>query len=281
MIRLVVFGKQFFPQSLKTLSLLSLFLIASIASACSGAKENTASGSSSSSSPSVSAPVSSSLSSSGPFEGMITAKLVPGERGMEVKYAIKGPRMRVETQLAQGGAAMGIVLMDSSAGTQNMLMPQTKTYMPMNLKDGKFKEMADKAAKISGEENASDLYKVTTTGQTETIAGYTCQHWLMGSKQQTDMCLAKGLGQSGSFLDQIKALGLDEKVKAQIQANPEFLKFVEGGAFPLKMSQVENGQSKTIMEVTSVERKPLDDSLFSVPADYKKMDVPGFPAGKP
>jgi len=271
MTRLAVFGIQFFPQPLKTFSLSFLLLIALMTGACSGAKENL--GQTSSSSPSSPAV----LSGGGAFEGLITAKMMPGERGMEVKYAIKGSRMRVETLLAQGGAAMGIVLMDLSAGTQTLLTPQTKTYMSMNQDIGKLKEMADKAAKSAGEDNAGDIYKVTTTGQTETIAGYSCQHWLMGAKQQTDVCLAKGLGQSGSILAQLKTLGLDEKAKAQIQANPEFLKFAEGGAFPLKMSQIENGQSKTILEVTKVERKSLDDFVFTVPSDYKKMEIPSMP----
>ena len=269
MTRLTVSRTHFFPQSFKIISLLSLLLFASLITACS--KDSTSSSTS----------VSGGISGGGKFEGTITAKMLPGsERPMEVHYAIKGPRMRVETQLAQGGAAMGVVLMDLSAGTQTMLMPQTKTYMSMNQDSGKFKEMADAAAKMSGEANTSDLYKVSTTGQTETIAGYSCQHWLMGSNKQTDVCLAKGLGQTGSILDQLKTLGLDEQAKAQIQANPEFLKFAENGAFPMKMSQIENGQSKTIMEVTNVERKTLDDSLFAVPSDYKKMEIPGMPSGK-
>jgi Domain of unknown function (DUF4412) len=49
------------------------------------------------------------------------------------------------------------------------------------------------------------------------------------------------------------------------------------------MANIENGQPKTIMEVTGVERKSLDDSLFAVPADYKKTEIPGIPgmpAGK-
>ena len=130
---------------------------------------------------------------------------------------------------------------------------------------------------------------MTSTGKTETVAGITCQHWLLGDKQEMDMCLAKGMGyfgfggQSGGVLDKLKNLALRDKIKAQLDANPEFAKFVEGGAFPLKMDKIENGQSKTIMEVTSVERKSLDDSLFTVPADYKKMEipgVPGMPAGK-
>ncbi|MEO6726844.1 MAG: DUF4412 domain-containing protein [Blastocatellia bacterium] len=273
MIRLAVSRIHFFPQSLKIISFLSLLLFASLATACS--KDS----SSSSTTPASSS--SATVSGGGKFEGTITAKMMPGsERPMEAHYAIKGPRIRVETQLAQGGSAMGVVLMDLSAGTNIMLMPQTKTYMSMNQDSGKFKEMADAAAKISGEANTGDLYKVTNTGQTETVAGYSCQHWLMGSKKQTDVCLAKGLGQTGSILDQLKTLGLDEQAKAQIQANPEFLKFAESGAFPMKMSQIENGQSKMIMEVTNVERKTLDDSLFAVPSDYKKMEIPGMPGNK-
>lgn len=259
------------PKS-RTIFLLSLFT-ASLLAACSSSPANSNSSSSST------AP----LASSGgvAFEGLITARMMPGsEQPMEVHYAIKGPRMRVETRLAQGGSATGVVLMDLSAGTQTMLMPQTKTYMSMNQDGGKYKDLADTAAKMTGEDSASDLYKVTTTGQTETVAGYTCQHWLMGSKKQTDVCLAKGLGQSGSVLDQLKTLGLDEQTKTQIQANPEFLKFAEGGAFPMKMSQIENGQSKTILEVTKVERKSLEDSVFAIPADYKKMEIPGMPMGK-
>jgi hypothetical protein len=272
MIRLAVSRIQHLPQSLKIIFLLPFLFVASITTACSKDSMSSSTTPASSSSASV---------TGGNFEGTITAKMMPGsERPMEVHYAIKGPRMRVETQLAQGGTAMGVVLMDLSAGTHTMLMPQTKTYMSMNQDNGKFKEMADAAAKMSGEANAGDLYKVTTTGQTETVAGYSCQHWLMGSKKQTDVCLAKGLGQTGSILDQLKTFGLDEQAKAQIQANPEFLKFAEGGAFPMKMSQIENGQSKTIMEVTNVERKTLDDSLFAVPSDYKKMEIPGMPSGK-
>lgn len=273
MTKLSVCRIQSFPQSFKLILLLSLLIFASLITACS--KDSTSSSTSPASSSSATA------SGGGKFEGTITAKMMPGsERPMEVHYAIKGSRMRVETQLAQGGTATGVVLMDSSAGTHTMLMPQTKTYMSINQDSGKFKEMAEAAAKMSGEANAGDLYKVTTTGQTETVAGYTCQHWLMGSNKQTDVCLAKGLGQTGSILDQLKTLGLDEQAKAQIQSNPEFLKFAENGAFPMKMSQIENGQSKTIMEVTNVERKTLDDSLFAVPSDYKKMEIPGMPKGK-
>jgi hypothetical protein len=204
-----------------------------------------------------------------------------GDQPLEIKYAIKGTRTRIETQLSQGSSQTGVMLMDLSSGTQTMLMPQTKTYMTMN-----WGGMAEMMVKEAGNDIPDDAFKATTTGKTETVAGFTCQHWLFGDKQDTDVCLAQGLGyfggggQSGGVFDKLKNLAMGDKVKAQLAANPEFAKFVEGGAFPLKIAQIENGQSKTIMEVTSVERKSLDDSLFTVPADYKKMEIPGMPAGK-
>lgn len=264
MIRLAVFRSKLIPQSPRIIFLLSLLFLTSLVSSCSSAPKDAASGSS----PSIS-------SGGSKFEGTITAKMFPAAQPIEVKYAIKGSRMRVETQLAQGGTQTGVVLMDSASSTQTMLMPQTKTYMSLDL-GGKFQEIVKDASK-----NTS--FKATSTGKTEAIAGHTCEHWLMGDKQEMDVCLAKGLGyfggggQSGGIFDQLKNLGLGDKAKAMLDANPEFAKFVQGGAFPLKIAQVENGQSKTILEVTSVEQKPLDDSLFNVPPDYKKMEIPGMP----
>jgi len=277
MIRLTVSRVIMIPQSSKTVFLLSFLLITSFGAACSGAKQNSAPdapAASSASSSSSSAPA--VASGGGAFEGAITAKMFTGDQPIEIRYAIKGARTRIETQLSRGSAQMGVMLMDMSSSTQTMLIPQTKTYMTMN-----WGEMAEKMAK--GKDTSGDFPKVTSTGKTETVAGLTCQHWLVGDEQNMDVCMAKGLGyfggggQSGGIFDQLKNLALGEKIKAQIAANPEFAKFVEGGAFPLKIAQIENGQSKTMMEVTGVERKSLDDSLFTVPADYKKMEIPGMP----
>jgi hypothetical protein len=269
------------PHSSQIVLFLALLLVSAFGAACAAAKQNSASDS---------APASSASSSSsapgaggGVFEGEITAKLFTDAQPMEILYATKGSRMRVETQLSQGSAQKGVALMDSSAGTMTMLIPQNKTYMTMNW--GKI--AGEMMAKGDEKDSTDDFPKVTSTGKTETVAGFKCQYWLFGDKQDTEVCIAKGLGyfagaggDSSGILDKLKNLALRDKIKAQLDANPEFAKFVEGGAFPLKIAQIENGQSKTIMEVTSVARKSLDDSLFTVPADYKKMEIPGMPAGK-
>lgn len=252
---------------------LALLLTATFGAACGGATPN----STSSSSPSAS---SSSARVGEAFEGEVTSKMFIGDKMMETRYAIKGTRNRIETNFPQESAGArllqtSVTLMDLSSGTTTMLIPQTKTYLTMN-----WAEMADEMGKVAEKDSPIDFPKVTSTGKTETIAGYNCEHWLIGDK--TDVCMAKGLGYfggggSGDILGKLKNLALREKIKAQLDTNPEFAKFVEGGAFPLKMAQIENGQSKTIMEVTGIERKSLDDSLFTVPADYKKTEIPGMP----
>jgi hypothetical protein len=68
---------------------------------------------------------------------------------------------------------------------------------------------------------------------------------------------------------------------AEAAAHPEWVKFLEGGAFPLKLQALEDGKVKMTMEATRIERKSLDDSLFAVPPDYKEFSIPNLPsAGK-
>jgi hypothetical protein len=237
-----------FTHSARAVSFLTLLLTAFCA-ACGGATN-----SSSSSTPGEA------------FEGEITSKTFMDDDTLETRYSIKGVRNRIETLSSQDSA---IVLLDSSSSTTTTLFPQAKSYVTMS-----WVEMAEEMAKEAGEDSSIVFPKVTSTGETETIAGFNCRHWLIGDSQDLDVCMAKGLGYygggSGGILDKLKDPELREKAKAQLDANPEFAKFVEGGAFPLKVAVIENGRPRIIMEVTRIERKSLDDTLFTVPADYQK-----------
>jgi hypothetical protein len=239
-----------FTHSARAVPFLSLLLTAAFCGACSGASNS----SSSSSAPGEA------------FEGEITSRTFLDNDTLETRYSIKGASNRIETLSSQDSA---IVLIDSSLNTTTTLFPQAKSYVTMS-----WVEMAEEMAREAGEDSSIVFPKVTSTGETETIAGFTCRHWLIGDNQDLDVCMAKGLGYysggSGGILDKLKDPTLREKAKAQLDANPEFAKFVEGGAFPLKVAFIENGQPRVIMEVTRIERKSLDDSLFTVPVDYQK-----------
>jgi hypothetical protein len=222
------------------------------------------------------------------FEGEIIWKMPHSEVFGDIQYAIKikGTRLRIETeyappQMAQGGKQTSVMLVDYSANTTTTLFPETKTYVT-----------------VAGKGANNELWnhipigapKVTSTGKTETIAGVTCQHWRISNDNDNDdmdLCLAQGLGNFGgygaSIFDWLKKLAQP----GTPNANPDFVKLVEGGAFPLKFTAIKEDEatkedeSYTLMEATSIERKSLDDLLFTVPPDYKKADkAPGAPRAK-
>jgi Domain of unknown function (DUF4412) len=246
-----------FTHSARSVSVLGLLLTVVFCAACGGATNSSSS--------------SSSGSPGEAFEGEITSKMFMGDQAMEeTRLSIKGARSRIEPLFSQDEAQTAIVLMDYSSGATTTLSPQTRSYATMNLV-----EMAEEMAKEAGEDSSLVFPKVTSTGESETIAGFSCRHWLIRDNyRDLDVCIAKGLGYygggPGGILDKLRDPALREKAKAQLDANPDFAKFVEGGAFPLKMAVIENGRSRVIMEVTRIERKSLDDSLFIVPADYRK-----------
>ena len=166
--------------------------------------------------------------------------------------------------------------MDLSTGKMTTLIPQQKMYMTMELKG-----LGEGMKESPRETKEPEFPMLTPTGQQETIVGYTCEHWLIGDKQDIDMCVAKGIGYFGmggggrmSGMGSLKSLVLSPKLLAQAAAHPEWARLLEGGAFPLKMRFMEGGQVKMQMEATNIERKKLDDGLFTVPPDYKELVMP-------
>jgi len=261
-------------RTLKAFLSITLLCIALLAVSC--AKTTQPSNSSTASSPSVGS------SAAGDFEGMIAMKMeAEDQKGAEMTYFLKGRHTRIETKVANLPEGSAVMLWDLEGGKITTLMPSRKMYMTMDMKAAaeNLKEMK----RSQGKEEA-EFPKLTPTGKQETIAGYTCEHWLMGEKQDIDMCVAKGLGyfgmggQSGGGLGSLKNLAFSPKLLAEAAAHPEWVKFLEGGAFPLKLTAMEDGKVKMTMEATKVEKKGLDDSLFSVPPDYKEFSMPNMPS---
>jgi len=240
-----------------------------------------------SSNSSASAP-SKASSTGGEFEGTIAVKIqTENQREGEMTYFLKGRRTRIETRFGDSPEGQAVVLYDLEGQKITSLIPSRKMYITMDLKqtaeDLKQAAREMKKPKADGEEKWP---KLTETGKQETIAGHTCEHWLMGDDQNLDMCVAKGLGYfgmgggSGGGLGALKDLAFSPKLLAEASAHPEWVKFLEGGAFPLKITATENGKVTMNMEATKIEIKSLDDSLFTVPPDYKELNMGNFTGGK-
>lgn len=234
-------------------------------------------------------PSAASPSAGGDFEGTIAMKMeTENQKAMEMTYFLKGKHARIETKMPNLPAGEAAMLWDLDSGKMTTLMLSKKMYMTLDLqKNAEAMREASKGMKKPGGDAEEKFPKLTSTGKTETIAGYTCEHYLIGEKQEMDMCVAKGLGyfgmggQSGGGLGAFKSLAFSPKMLAEAASHPEWVKLLEGGAFPLKLTNVEDGKVLMSFEATKIERKPLDDSLFVIPADYKELSMPGIPGGKP
>ena len=205
------------------------------------------------------------------------------QRNMQMTYFLKGKQTRIETTIPDVPEGSAVMLWDTEGGKITTLMPSRKMYVTMDLKQAS--EDIKGARKAHGGDD-TEFPKLTNTGEKETIAGHDCEHWLMGDKQEVDICVAKGLGyfgmggQSAGGLGSWKNFIFSPKMLSQAAAHPEWVKFLEGGAFPLKLTATADGKVMMTMEATKIEKKALDNSLFSIPPDYKEMSMPGIPGGR-
>ena len=201
------------------------------------------------------------------FEGVVTYRLTTEGRTVDVTYMTKGDRARSE--MTMDGMAIAM-LMDASATTMTTLMPSEKMYMTMDLNRMRQRTQADTSEQ-----------QFTATGRKETIAGHECEHYLTGTGQNTDMCVATGLGYylgggaagrrgpgsgGGSY-------GVPRPGDARMAA---FRAKFKDGFFPLRLTITEGGKVTTDMVVTAVERRALADDLFTVPAGFTEMRMPGM-----
>lgn len=208
------------------------------------------------------------------------------QKDMEMTYFLKGKHTRIESKISSVPGGEAVMLWDLEGGKMTTLMPSRKMYMTLDFqKNAEAMREAAKGMKKSGDDDEK-FPKLTDTGKQETIAGYPCEHYLIGDKQELDICMAKGLGyfgmggQSGGGLGTLRNLAYGPKMLAEAAAHPEWLKLLEGGAFPLKVTTIEDGKVKMSMEATRIEKKSLDDSLFIIPTDYKELSMPNMPGGK-
>jgi uncharacterized protein DUF4412 len=272
----------FRPRSNEILKTLLLVILLCIAVSCRKTEQTT---------PANNSRASDSGTSGGPggFEGIIAMKMEgENQKGVEMTYFLKGQQSRLETKVANVPEGEAVMLWDLESSKMTTIVPSRKMYMTIDLKQTAegLKEAAKGMKESKGSEEETKFPKLTPTGKQETVAGYTCEHWLMGDKQDIDMCVAKGLGyfgmggQMGAGSASWKNLMFNPKLFAAAAVHPEWVKFLQGGAFPLKLTAMTDGRVKMTMEATKIERKSLDNSLFTVPPGYKELNMQNLTGGR-
>src|ERR1043166_5869148 len=190
------------------------------------------------------------------FEGIISMNLSQ-DRGSqnEMRYLIRKGLMRMEVDSPMGSVAM---IMDPASGKTTMLIPERQMYMEISSDAGRIAEQVRQRGS-----NAD----MKATGKMETIAGFRCEHYLgtADDGKQFDVCLAKGIGgfMMGTPMGRVRGGG-----GGGGDGMSAWAKKLGTDLFPLRVQQVGGG---VVMEVTSIEKKSLDDSLFKVPDGYVNM----------
>ncbi len=217
------------------------------------------------------------LLAQGSFEGVVTSRVtMGGAPPSEMKYYQKGAKMRQEA--AMGGQTTATIV-NGATGESIVLLPAARQYMVMNLND-----MARQMP--PGAQRPPDLsrMKVTATGRRETIAGVACEHYLFSDAAtpgagSTDICGAPGMGFMGSGN---KGMGAAPSTAALARAsNPQLAALARRGFFPLKMTVTGPDGSTMTWQVTRIERRTLDATIFAPPAGYTRMAMPAMPGMPP
>ena len=251
-----------------TVLLSTIVLVAS----CSKKSDSTTPGAVASAAPATAAPT--SLSD---FEGDITiaTKSIKERRPVPpITLTVKGNQMRfdlpegMEAAPRVGQRAYAIV--DTGAKKFDVVMDEQKMVMQMDLA-----RMGDQLKKMRGaqkpESENKEPPKVTKTGHTDTVAGIQCEDWEFTSEkgEHGRVCVAS---QSTSWLS-MPSLGLSSE---DSWAKDLF----DGQHLPLRMIGYDAaGAEQDRLEVTKVERKPVVDSTFAIPAGYRVMDFAQMMAG--
>jgi hypothetical protein len=189
------------------------------------------------------------LAAQGTFEGVITMT-VQDPRGTgsgSMQYMLRAGKVRVDFAAARAGVPMTVIV-DPGAQKMYMVMAPQRMYVERAIS-------AEQLDRMTGHAKP----EITKTGKIETIAGRECEIWTATENgERYDACVAKGLG---TFFQGESAL----------LGRGGWLDELRDGAFPLRITR---GDGATLLQVTSIERKPLDAALFAVPEGYRKMELP-------
>jgi Domain of unknown function (DUF4412) len=193
------------------------------------------------------------LSAQARFEGAITARVSGATGGADVTYLVKGDQFRMD--MTGRGQSM-YILRDPAKNATLMVMPAQRMYMETPL--------SGDAAGNRAEGKPADI---KMTGRKETVAGVECEHVLITSDDsQYDACVAHGLGMFPMINNPMAGRGRGAEP-------PPAWQKLGRDAFPLKVQKV---GGELAFEVTKIERKPLDASLFAVPDGFQKLDMGGM-----
>ena len=193
--------------------------------------------------------------------GAVSAQTFQGVVGLTtpngpIEASVKNGKARFTTQTPMGPAS---ILMDPAAGEINIIVDAQKMVMVMKM---------NRADSVS-----ADTAVVTPLGKHLQVAGHDCEIFRFVTKTSaTDVCMGTGLGNLGAA----GLFGGASMGPSRSRAPAWAAALGRRGGFPLRVADTTGAVQ---YEITKIEPKSLDDSIFTPPADYQRMQMPSF--GRP
>jgi len=172
---------------------------------------------------------------------------------------VKGTRMRSATGDMPGMGA-GYMLMDAATGMMQMVMPAQRSYTEVSMRDGQ----------RSPAEEAPDEVTVEPLGRTQVIGGLRCTGYRVTDQDDVSIVWTTS---DPAFRDlfetQMRIVPDDDAGVKRIRS------LLARYGYPVMTQEVEQ-DGRYRVEVWSLERQRLADSLFTIPAGFTKKTVPGM-----
>ncbi len=217
------------------------------------------------------------------FEGKVSMTMSsPSSKdgSQTLNMSIKEGFMRMDMTASKGAGAM---IMDFKNQQMIVLMPAQRMYMVQPIpQPGASPQAAGRPLPAAAP--AGPQPTLVDTGEKETILGYVCtKYTATGAQGSAQLWLTDQLG---AFNGLFHGGGPGQRPQAP-QAWESALK--GKGFFPMRVISNSNGKEFRL-EVTSVEKTSLPDSLFTPPSDWRKFDLGsmmggampgGFPGARP
>lgn len=189
------------------------------------------------------------------FEGIIEFRKITPIDTINFIYYIKDDKVRID-EIGYDKQIEGIMLVDIVNFKAKSLSPARMLFVEMESPTVKeFMKIKD--------------VNVSKGKKTHTISGYKCQEWVVVKKDQNLQVTYYLAPQGFNFFESMLiTMNRKDKISTLYQQLPE-----TKSAFPFYAIEADlQGKTKNILEVTSVTKKPLDQSLFIVPIGYKRFE---------
>jgi hypothetical protein len=186
--------------------------------------------------------------------------------GTQMTMKIKGDKARIDV------SPQMTTIFDAKKGEMINLMREQKMVVRMSA--DKMKAAAELIRKSKGKENA-EKPKIVATGKKETVNGYQTEQYVCEMPNfKATYWVAASYPDGASILRQLQAIKMDA-LSGQSGQMPDYRDLT---GVPVK-TVISAGGKEITTTLNSIKQDALSDTEFTVPADFKEMDMPDILGG--